>query len=76
MNTSPLYSPMNVPLDIGAVVIIPSPLLGKGCRVRCDGRDCRAGVSIGTDVDDVNCAGSLFSIVSGVDCDGCCCCCC
>lgn len=69
---------MNSPLDIGMVVTTPSPLFGKGCRIRCDGRDCRAGVSIGTDVDDaVGCVESLSSIVSGADCDvsdgdGCC----
>lgn len=79
MNTSPLYSPINSPLEIGMVVMTPSPLFGKGCRVRYGGRDCRAGVSIGTnDDDDEDCTELLFSIVSGVLCDvvsnggGCC----
>ncbi len=69
MNTSPLYSPMNSPLEIGMVVITPRPLFGKGCSVRWAGRDCRAGVSIGTDEGGGCAAVSLFSFGFEVDCE-------
>lgn len=60
---------MNSPFEIGIVVITPSPLFGKGWRVRWAGRDCRAGVSIGTDGGGGAAAEWLLSSICAVDCE-------